>query len=40
MGDDESEAPGTAGTRAVFITTLAVIGIGLLLMIAVPLLGR
>ncbi|MCR8671381.1 hypothetical protein [Agrococcus sp. HG114] len=40
MSDDESESTGTAGTRAVFITTLAVIGLGLLLMIALPLLGR
>ena len=39
MSDDNSTT-GTPGARAVFITCLAVIAIGLILMIALPLMGR
>ena len=39
MSDDNS-ATGTPGSRAVFITCLAIIAIGLTLMIALPLMGR
>ena len=36
----DSDSPGTPGTRAVFVTNLVAIAIGLILMIAVPLAGR
>lgn len=39
MSDDNSTT-GTPGSRAVFITCLAIIAIGLTLMIALPLMGR
>lgn len=37
---NESDATGTPGTRAVFTTTLAVLAAGLIVMLALPLLGR
>jgi hypothetical protein len=40
MADTDNESTGTPGTRAVFITCLAVIGVGLMIMIVLPLLGR
>ena len=36
----DSDSPGTPGTRAVFVTNLVAIAIGLILMIALPLAGR
>lgn len=37
---DDSDSTGTPGTRAVFAVCLAVIAIGLLIMIVLPLAGR